>query len=93
MRILAVLFGLFLLLAPSFGADRVSDDALYDQVRLRLAADREIGRSKIDVKVASGVVELHGKVRTDRLKDRAEKLAKKVKGVQKVVNRLQIEPI
>jgi osmotically-inducible protein OsmY len=93
MRVLAVLAGLLLLFSLTFAADPVSDDSLYDQVRLRLASDREVGRSKIDVKVTSGVVELLGRVRTDRLKERAEKIAKKVKGVQKVVNSLQIEPI
>jgi len=45
------------------------------------------------VKVTEGVVELSGKVKTEAQKARAEKIAKKVKGVKSVVNKLAISPV
>ena len=43
-----------------------------------------------DIDVKEGVVTLSGKVRTQKQKDRAERVAKKVKGVAKVVNKLVV---
>ncbi|MBI1898453.1 MAG: BON domain-containing protein [Acidobacteria bacterium] len=71
-------------------AQQVSDDAIYDQVRLALARDRDLGRGRIDVKVNQGVVELHGSVKTEKARAKAVKVAKKVKGVQRVVNELRV---
>ncbi len=75
------------------GADPVSDDVLFDQVRIRIANDREIGADKITVKVENGVVELTGSVRQDRQRERAEKIVKKVKGVKSVQNNLRVAPV
>jgi osmotically-inducible protein OsmY len=47
---------------------------------------------KFEVSVHEGAVTLKGKVRTDKQKSKAEKLAKKVKGVTSVNNRLVISP-
>lgn len=94
MRLLSVLLLCLLLVFGAFAADpQVSDDTLYDQVRIRIANDREIGGGRIEVKVSEGVVELTGKVKTSKQKERAEKLTKKVKGVKDVVNRLQVSPV
>ena len=93
MPVWKVVLAIALLLAPVLAADPVSDDTIYDQVRIKLAADRDIGGGKIDVKVSEGVVELTGKVKTERQKQKAEKIAKKVKGVQRVVNNLAIAPV
>ena len=93
MRLLSILCCLFLLLMPVMAADPVTDDALYDQVRIRLANDREVGGHAIDVKVHEGVVELTGKVKTEKLRAKAEKVAKKVKGVKSVVNKITIAPV
>jgi hyperosmotically inducible periplasmic protein len=82
-----------LLCVPAFAANATDDDTLYDQVRIRIANDREIGGGRIDVAVKDGVVELTGKVKTAKQKDRAEKLTKKVKGVKTVVNRIQVSPV
>lgn len=92
MRLLSPILLLVLLLTPVFAADPVSDDALYDQVRIRIAGDREIGGNKIDVKVQDRVVELTGTVRSEKQKTKAAKVAKKVKGVKSVVNRLVVSP-
>jgi hyperosmotically inducible protein len=94
MRLLWVLLLSFLLIVPTFAADApVSDDTLYDQVRIRIANDREIGGGRIEVAVKDGVVELTGKVKTEKQKEKAEKLTKKVKGVKSVVNRIQVAPV
>lgn len=68
------------------------DDRIYDQVRMRLANDPDVKGGGLDVQVKEGVVTLHGKVRTVKGKEKAEKLAKKVKGVKAVENNLVIGP-
>jgi osmotically-inducible protein OsmY len=93
MRYLTLLFLILALVLPGFAAEPVDDDTLYDQVRIRIANDRETGGNKIDVRVEDGKVELAGKVRTERQKVRAEKITKKVKGVKDVVNRIEVAPI
>lgn len=92
MRYLNILFLIFALVLPAIAAEPVDDDTLYDQVRIRIANDRETGGNKIDVHVSGGKVELTGKVKTERQRLRAEKIAKKVKGVKDVVNRIEIAP-
>jgi len=46
----------------------------------------------IDVDVHGGVVTLKGKVRTDKMRSKAEKVAKKVKGVTSVNNQIAVSP-
>jgi osmotically-inducible protein OsmY len=92
MRLLKVFCVTVLLLLPLAAADPVSDDAIYDRVRIQLANDREIGGRKFDVKVSQGVVEIEGKVVSEKQKERAEKTARKVKGVKKVINRITVSP-
>ncbi len=69
-----------------------ADDRIYDQVRLKLAGDQVVGRGNVDVEVKDGVVKLKGKVHNDKQKQKAGKLAGKVKGVKDVVNELKVEP-
>jgi osmotically-inducible protein OsmY len=69
-----------------------SDDHLYDQVRIKLAQDVQVNGGAIEVRVKDGVVTLVGKIRTDKAKSKAEKIAGKVKGVKKVVNELVVDP-
>jgi osmotically-inducible protein OsmY len=68
-----------------------SDDEIHDQVRLKLAGDVTVNGGALKVDVKDGVVTLQGKVRTQKAKDKAEKVAGKVKGVKKVVNELVID--
>jgi len=70
----------------------VSDDEIYNNVKIRLAGDRDVKGGGIDVTVQSGVVTLKGTVETDNAKSKAEKLTKKVKGVKQVINQLQVAP-
>jgi osmotically-inducible protein OsmY len=69
-----------------------ADDHIYDQIRLKMANDRDVGSNAIDVEVHDGKVTLKGKVSKPKQKSRAEHIAKKVKGVQSVVNDLVVAP-
>jgi osmotically-inducible protein OsmY len=92
MRLLS-LFLTVLLLATTLmaAAGNVSDDAIFDQVRLKLANDRDVGGANITVVVHNGNVELTGSVRKEIVRSKIEKLAKKVKGVKSVTNNIKVE--
>jgi hyperosmotically inducible protein len=90
-KLLAFSMALFLLAAACMAADKpVSDDAIYDHVRIRLTADAVAkgGGFKVDVK--DGVVTIAGVADTNAQKERATKIAKKVEGVKQVVNNLTV---
>jgi osmotically-inducible protein OsmY len=59
---------------------------------VKLAGDPDVGGMAINVDVRQGIATLKGKVRSDKQKSKAEKLAKKVKGVTGVTNQLVISP-
>ena len=92
MRYFLSFFLVFCLVSTMWAEKAVSDDEIYNNVKIRLAGDRDVKGGGIDVVVKSGVVTLNGKVDTANAKSRAEKLTKKVKGVKQVVNQLQITP-
>jgi hyperosmotically inducible periplasmic protein len=74
-----------------FFADKpMSDDSIYDLVKRKLANDPDVKGGALDIDVKEGVVTLRGKVETDRQKQKAERLAKKVSGVKKVINEIQL---
>ncbi|MGB6947185.1 MAG: BON domain-containing protein [Bryobacteraceae bacterium] len=86
---------LALVLTPLFAEkDKtpVSDDVIVDQVRVKIADDSEVGSQPIQVDAHNGVVVLTGKVTNDKLKSKVEKLAKKVKGVTGVDDKLVVSP-
>lgn len=94
MRALSFSLMLTLLLAagrPLAAAPASSDDRIYDQVRLRLSADRDVKGGAMQVEVHDGVVTLTGKVKEEKQKIKAERITRKIKGVKKVVNRLEVE--
>jgi hyperosmotically inducible protein len=92
MRIRTLAAGLVLSAGFLLAQGTPEDDRMYDQVRVKLAGDRDVGGGAIDVEVHDGVVTLKGKVSKPKQKSRAEKLAKKVKGVKSVVNNLVVAP-
>src|SRR5437868_11576985 len=81
-----------LTLAPLGAADKtpVTDDAIYDNVRRKLASDPIVKGGGLTVDVKQGAVTLSGTVEQDKQKDRATKLAKTVSGVKSVVNELKV---
>jgi osmotically-inducible protein OsmY len=90
-RFLVIVLVAFTLWITPAVADKV-DDALVDQVRLQLTKDPAVNGGALAVDVKNGVVSIKGKVRTERARQKAEKLAKKVKGVKSVDNQLVVDP-
>ena len=91
--ILAAFLALFLMQAvcPAKDPPQVTDDTISDAVRVRLASDQVVGVLPLQVTVKDGVVTLAGSVEAKSLKSKAESVAKKVKGVKKVVNNIEIK--
>jgi osmotically-inducible protein OsmY len=68
----------------------MTDDSIYDQVRLKLANDQVVKGGALQVDVKQGVVTLSGNVDLAEQRDKAPKLAKKVKGVKQVINNITV---
>lgn len=96
MRLISIIAILFALVLTPLLAEKdktpITDDVIVDQVRVRIADDSEIGGQPIDVDAHNGVVVLTGKVTSEKFKVKAEKVAKKVKGVTGVDNKLTVSP-
>ena len=92
-KILAAFLALFLMQAVCLPKDppQITDDTISDAVRVKLAGDQLVGVLSFDVTVKQGVVTLAGSVEQKSLKARAEKVAKKVKGVKQVINNIEIK--
>ena len=73
-----------------FADKHLSDDSIHDLVKRKLANDPDVKGGALEIEVKDAVVTLRGKVETDKLKQKAERLAKKVSGVKKVVNEIQL---
>jgi osmotically-inducible protein OsmY len=68
----------------------VSDDSVYDHVKRRLANDPDVKGGAMEIEVKQGVVTLRGTVDTDKQKQKAEKITKKVNGVKQVINEIKL---
>jgi osmotically-inducible protein OsmY len=76
---------------PLYFADKkVSDDSLHDLVMRKLADDADVKGGGLNIDVKDGVVTLHGKLESAKQIQKAERLAKKVNGVKKVVNEITL---
>ena len=69
----------------------VNDDAISDRIRIAFVSDKVVGVQPFEVKVKDGVVTISGQAEQNSQRARAEKLAKKVKGVKQVVNNITIK--
>ncbi len=92
MRYLAAL--LILALAAGAAAEKppLTDNLLYDRVIRRLANDRELKTTSIEVEVKDKTVTLRGTVESEKQRQRAETVTRKTDGVKKVVNELKVRP-
>jgi osmotically-inducible protein OsmY len=91
-KIVAALLTVLLFAAVCLAADKViSDDMIYDNVRIKLASDTVVKGGALNVDVKQGVVTLGGMVENSRQKERAAKLTKSVKGVKQVINNLNLK--
>ena len=90
-KLFAISMALILLAAACLAADKaVTDDVIYDQVSIKLTGDPIAKGGAFKVEVHQGVVTLTGPAESERQKDRAGKLAKKVNGVKQVINNLTV---
>ena len=83
---------LLVLLAPRLvlAQGTTQDDKIYDDVHRRLADDADVRGGGLTVTVKSGAVTLEGRVRDERARQKAPRVAKKVKGVTTVENKLKL---
>jgi osmotically-inducible protein OsmY len=71
--------------------ENIDDAGITTAVKAKLAAEKVSTLTRIDVDTNQGVVALNGTVRTVEDKERAEQIARQVKGVRDVVNNLRIQ--
>jgi osmotically-inducible protein OsmY len=67
-----------------------TDDAISDEVRIKLTNDPVVKIRDMKADVKDGVVTLTGNVSEQKQADRATKIAKKVKGVKQVINQITV---
>ena len=91
-RLIALLLMVTLAMPMLFAQQKsaVSDDAISDTVRQRLASDAEVRGAALDVTVKDGVVVIKGRVHTEKGRKKATEITKKVKGVVNVDNQLKL---
>jgi len=89
-----LLISLLLLLAlivPALVAQGTpNDDRIYDDVRRRLADDADVKGAAIEVTISKGAVTLKGRVHDEKAREKATRIAKRVKGVTTVDNQLKL---
>ncbi len=73
------------------GAQKIDDATITSRVNAALAADKDLSAVKIDVDTKDGVVTLSGPAPTPEAASKATKLAKDVKGVTSVNNKLTVK--
>jgi hyperosmotically inducible protein len=69
-----------------------SDPAILTQIKTRLALDNEVNAFSIDVDVSDGKVTLQGTVPTELAHQRALTIARNVRGVKSVVDKITVRP-
>ena len=90
-KLCAALLLVFVLAGTSLAKQNpVTDDSIVDQVRIKLANDDVVKGGALQVDVKQGVVTLAGSVEELKQKEKAEKVAKKVKGVKQVINNITL---
>jgi osmotically-inducible protein OsmY len=91
MRLVSLLL-VFVLIAPMFvlAQGTPDDDRIYDAVRRRLADDVDVKGAGFEVIVKKGAVILQGRVHDEKAREKAARIAKKVKGVVSVDNKLKL---
>jgi len=91
-KALLTLTAMFALMLPAVAQKKQGDAQIYDQVKMKLANDPDIKGGNLDVDVKAGVVTVSGRVDKERGRQKIEKVAKKVKGVNSVINQVKVEP-
>ena len=74
---------------PTLG-DKIDDASITAQVKIALLTHHSTSAVKTTVKTSNGVVTLHGKAKNDAEKTLVGKLAKDIKGVESVDNKMSV---
>jgi hypothetical protein len=69
-----------------------SSTQLEAEVTSKFLDDQDLRTHPIDVKVTGATAVLSGEVPTDEIKERAEKIARAVKGIRSVINSIVVKP-
>ena len=88
--LILVLIVPMLVLAQKPASNTSSDDRIYDDVRRRLADDATVRGAGLTVTVKDGAITLEGRVHDEKARDKAARIAKRVKGVTGVTNKLKL---
>ena len=89
-RLLAVAMAAILFAGFCLAADKPNDDLIRDRVMLKVGSDPDAKVGDLGVEMKDGVATLTGVVEMQSQKERASKLARKVKGVKQVVNNIRL---
>ena len=76
---------------PARSTTTVDDSVLVDQVKRKILDSSELASATIEVSVDAGQVTLRGEVNNEAMRALAEQLAKQVKGVKSVSNRIKVK--
>jgi osmotically-inducible protein OsmY len=94
MRVFSFLLVFFLIVPLAVeqakAAQGKDDGRIHDEVLAKLANDTDVRGGGFEVIVKNGMVTLRGQVHTEKAKEKAERLTKKVKGVVGVDNQLKL---
>jgi len=89
-KLLAAVLAALLSAGVCLAADKASDDLIRDRVMLKVGSDPDAKVGDLGVEMKDGTATLTGMVETQSQKEKATKLAKKVKGVKRVVNNITL---
>jgi osmotically-inducible protein OsmY len=90
MRLISLLLLLALIVPALVAQGTPNDDRIYDDVRRRLADDADVKGAAIEVTISKGAVTLKGRVHDEKAREKATRIAKRVKGVTTVDNQLKL---
>lgn len=77
---------------PQIVQDPNLDEQVADGVRSRLEQHEMIDASRVSIQVVNGEVTMIGTADNRFIRHRAEELASEVEGVQKIVNKISVQP-
>jgi osmotically-inducible protein OsmY len=69
-----------------------TDNVVYDRVLRRIANDRDLKTTAIEITVNEGVVILKGLIDSKKQRQRVEQVVRKTPGVKKIVNEVKVRP-
>lgn len=70
--------------------EQVSDATITSKIKAKYVADTDISNFDISVETQEGVVYLTGRVKSQAVKDEAERIALNTDGVRQVVNHIEV---